>query len=245
MTIQQLWEYRRPFRHFRGTNVLPPGRYEVTASKFREILALPSNFRRSRFKNYDAQIMPIENDLPASFPDLFSATAISFLHRVVGIPFQPRVVAAIHSSPPNSRSGWIHTDYLPVWFDDNAVSPGEVAFMTEMMCDYTGRPTPHFAPRREYARAATMIYYLCNDDWSPADGGQTGLYPAERGELEQSSILIAPINNSCLIFECSPHSYHRFMTNPGRRRNSFILWLHLSAEDADRRWGKPRGKFAS
>lgn len=183
MTIQQLWEYRRPFRHFRGAGVLPPDRYEVTAAKFREILTCTSDFRRSRYENYDAQIMSIGNNLAACFPDLFSAAAIISLHRVIGIPFQPRVVAAVHSSPSNSRSGWIHTDYCSVWFDDNTVPLGEVAFMTETMCDYTRRPKAHLAPPIEYARAATMIYYLCNDEWSPADGGQTGLYPAERGGL--------------------------------------------------------------
>jgi hypothetical protein len=105
MTTQQLWEYRRPLRHFRGTGVLPPDRYEVTASKFREILARTSDFRRSQFENYDAQIKSIGNDLAGCFPDLFSATAIRFLHRVVAIPFPAQgCCSGLLESPP---VGWL------------------------------------------------------------------------------------------------------------------------------------------
>jgi hypothetical protein len=150
-------------------------------------------------------------------------------------------VGAMHSSPRNSRTGWVHSDYCSVWFDANVVESAPILLGTSQTCDYfSGRPKDPSAQPIEYVRAAALIYYLCNDYWKPKDGGHTALYAASRGDIEQSKESIPPTNNSLLFFECSPHSYHRFVTNPGRARNSIILWLHLPLAEAELRWGTPR-----
>jgi hypothetical protein len=81
-----------------------------------------------------------------------------------------------------------------------------------------------------------MIYYLCNEGWSEPDGGETGLYGAAKPHDRTIASRVPPVDNTLLLFECSPHSYHRFLTNPGRRRNSIILWLHTTVDAAEARW---------
>ena len=70
----------------------------------------------------------------------------------------------------------------------------------------------------------------------PATGGETGLYAAKVDREHTTIELVPPADNTLLLFECSPHSYHRFIANPGRRRNCIIIWLHASVDAALSRW---------
>ena len=45
----------------------------------------------------------------------------------------------------------------------------------------------------------------------------------------------APRDNSMVMFECSPLSYHAFMATR-RVRNSLILWLHRDWQGARAGW---------
>jgi hypothetical protein len=111
-------------------------------------------------------------------------------------------------------------------------------FPNSGQCDYfTGRVKSPSARPVAYVRAATLIYYLCNDGWAPLDGGQTALYSTMRGDGACEPV--PPLNNTLVFFECCPHSYHRFVANLGRARNSIILWLHLPVAEAEGRWGPP------
>ena len=69
-------------------------------------------------------------------------------------------------------------------------------------------------------------------------GGETGLYGAGRQTAHTDSALIPPVNNSLILFECTPHSYHRFVANPGMVRNSIVMWLHCTEAHAVERWGE-------
>jgi Rps23 Pro-64 3,4-dihydroxylase Tpa1-like proline 4-hydroxylase len=89
----------------------------------------------------------------------------------------------------------------------------------------------------ERTRAVTMIFFLNNTDWREGDGGECGLYASREGNLEPEA-RIAPINNSILVFECTPHSLHRFLANHAAPRDSVILWLHRQKELAVERWGE-------
>jgi Rps23 Pro-64 3,4-dihydroxylase Tpa1-like proline 4-hydroxylase len=81
-----------------------------------------------------------------------------------------------------------------------------------------------------------MIYYLNNDGWQPGDGGETALFAT--GKLGVGPFgLCPPVNNSLLLFECTPHSFHSLIANPRRARDSVILWLHSTVEDAEAKWG--------
>ena len=79
-----------------------------------------------------------------------------------------------------------------------------------------------------------MLFYLCNEGWQEGDGGETGLF--ESVNSIEPCITVAPRNNSILFFECTPRSYHSFLANPGLERNSIIMWVHRTMQDAISRW---------
>ena len=48
------------------------------------------------------------------------------------------------------------------------------------------------------------LYYLANPRWEPGDGGSTGLFTSADDSIEAPSAEMPPINNSLLLFECTP-----------------------------------------
>jgi len=90
----------------------------------------------------------------------------------------------------------------------------------------------------ETIRAVAAIFYLDNPPWSPGDGGTTGLYRNASDPVDQPAAVVPPLNNSMLAFECTPFSYHGFVSNRRHPRNSVVLWLHRSRQDVVRRWGE-------
>ena len=236
----QWWCHRAPFRHWRATSVLDDQTYQRVASAFKSAFTdadpRASSPARSKVRNYDAEIVALNSVNSAPFSPLLSEEWITSLHVLLNLPRRRVIDAALHSSPAGSRTGWIHTDLCSAWFDERD-DQGSIVFADRSSCDYfTGRAKTSSARPREYVRAATMIFYLANEGWAPGDGGETGLYGAAKPCAHTTVAKVAPIDNTLVLFECSPHSYHRFLANPGRRRNSIILWLHADVGDAERRW---------
>jgi hypothetical protein len=231
-----------PFRHFVAQDVLDADAYRRVGAAFTAILERTeagdesSYVLRKTNPKYDALMLGMNEVLAPNFYPFFSLPWLQALARQVAVPEVRRFDGGLHSNPKGSRTGWIHTDLCSGWFDESSSQPG--LFPRRKLVDYfTGAPKSKQAKPVEYVRAATMIFYLCNDGWSPGDGGETGLYASSYGGADASVALIPPINNSALLFECSPHSYHRFIANPGRARNSIILWLHATVQKAESRWG--------
>jgi hypothetical protein len=194
----------------------------------------PYTLKRTNPK-YDALMLGMNDRLAPEFDPFFSLDWLQTLARLTSIPEIRRIDGGLHSNPKGSRSGWIHTDFCSGWFDQSSTQPGLLP--RRNMVDYfTGKPKCNGAKPVEYVRAVTMIYYLCNDGWKPGDGGETGLYASSHAAALTAFDDVPPINNSALVFRCSPHSYHRFIGNPGRTRNSIILWLHSTVEGAESTW---------
>lgn len=237
-------EYSVPFRHFSAADVFDSESYKELSHQFNLILETTAGKRDGLYKmrsapgNSDGLILGLTDKLAAAFAPLFTEAWLRSLAELLNIKFLPRIEGALHSNPQGSRTGWIHTDCCSAWFDESNCKVDELIFPPRGRCNYfNGKAKNPTAKPTEYIRAATMIFYLCNDGWMPGDGGETGIYNADH-EAEASMIkLIQPSNNSLFLFECSPHSYHRFISNPGGTRNSIILWLHTSVEDAETRWG--------
>jgi hypothetical protein len=246
----ELWEHSFPFRHYRAKNLLSQEAYDNLSSAFTEILETTAGKRDGPYrltrsnKNYDALMLGIDQTLASVFTPFFSPDWLESLSEFFSIPFVPKIDGGLHSSPANSRTGWIHTDYCAGWFDESVPSNGMLSFPDRTRCEYfTGRALKPDALPRQYIRAATLIFYLCNDHWVPEDGGETGIYGARTQTPQTDAEFIPPINNTLLIFRCSPHSYHRFITNPGRARNSIILWLHSTPGYAASRWSVPTSRI--
>jgi len=227
--------YQRPFRHIRAERVFRTDVYQRLESAFLSLKnADEAEFRQGT--GYDALILAMRQNLASGFAPLFERRWTDFLAGLVDLPQSAQIDGALHHIPAGSRSGWVHNDFCSGWF--NAKSKGDTIFPDRGKCDYfTGTPkAPGFQPK-EFVRAATMIFYLHNDDWKQGCGGETGLYEASHAGAGEMCA-VPPVNNSLLLFECSPHSYHSLIANPGSHRNSIILWLHSSVENTEARWGK-------
>jgi hypothetical protein len=233
--------YQRPFRHIRAERVFRTDVYQSLEGAFLSLMSAkeinadgePGFGQRA---GYDALILGLRQNLASHFVPLFERRWIDFLAGLVDLPALPQIDGALHHIPVNSRSGWIHNDFCSGWFD--AKGTGNTVFPDRTECDYfTGTPKSPDAQPQEFIRAATMIFYLQNDGWKDGCGGETGLYACSRAGLGEMCA-VAPANNSLLLFECSPHSYHSLIANPGSQRNSIILWLHSSVENAQSRWGR-------
>ncbi len=140
--------------------------------------------------------------------------------------------AATHSHPPGSRTGWIHNDYNPGWFARDAGSD-QTIFSDEENCKYkSSYEKTNYVGRMRYI---TIIYYLLNDGWEDGDGGETGIYSSSSQSPNLPDIAIPPINNTILMFECRPDSYHSFIASK-KQRNSVTLWLHRPINEARKQW---------
>jgi hypothetical protein len=237
------WDIHSPFRHIVVENLLESSQYAELSNRFKSLRAgsdrFPGrDFRRSSEK-YDALILPMDSDLSREFLPFFDAPWLISIASLIGIPFLPVVDGALHSSPPGSRTGWIHSDYCSAWFHNDSTLDGGILFPDRSRCDYfTGKVKSGPATPRRYVRAVSLLYYLNNDDWQPGDGGETELLAASREFPRASVKRVEPLNNRLLIFPCSRHSFHRFIANR-RERNSLILWMHVTPAMANTLWGPP------
>ena len=131
----------------------------------------------------------------------------------------------------------MHNDLNPGWFVDYESGDG-INVVRHEICSYThGDIFVEGVAPKETVRAVVMLFYLNNPSWHPGDGGGTGLYHYQDDPVGKPAFIVPPINNSLLIFECTPYSYHSFVKNWHHPRNCVILWLHRSKDDAISRWG--------
>ena len=248
VNLGDLRRYTKPFVHYRATNVLNEDSYSKISSAFLSILSNKSgdnDCKLKRFnKNYDTLMLGINSKLAAMFSPFFTEGFLSSVSEFLSKPFVKRIEGGLHSNPRNSLTGYIHTDFCSGWFDESSISDEGIIFPERSRCDYfTGAIKSPTAKPVEYIRSATLIYYLCNDGWQAGDGGETALYGASRFNSNTFFDLVPPVNNSLLLFNCSPHSYHRFISNPGKTRNSLILWLHSTVDYAVSRWGNSMNRM--
>lgn len=236
LQCRRWWRRERPFAHFVATDVFSPEFYAELEGSFQAVLArgLDKSFLRGK-SGYDAYIHSFSSatDGPLSF--FISRGWHDLLASLAGVKVTDDVSAALHHHEPGSRDGTIHNDLNPGWFGPSARADG-INCASSAVSDYKhGDPhTPGVQPV-ERIRAIAMIYFLNNAPWQKGTGGECALY-SHRSSVAAETI--APVNNSLLMFECTPHSYHRFLSNRAGTRDSVVLWLHREREDALERWGE-------
>jgi hypothetical protein len=254
------WHYHRlPFPHFTATDVFVPWLHDELTEAYRDVLARgvcerggdPSQFSR-RMIGYDAYSYEIRRDPTSPFSLFISPPWMRLISDMCQVATNPDVQIALHHHAPDSKNGWIHADLVPGWFIDRPAQDG--VNLPDRLCNYkNGKTLRPDIPARESARAISVIYFLANPDWVPEHGGETGLYAAQTDPVESPARRIPPRNNSILVFECTPFSFHAFLNNFNVPRNSLIQWLHRPVADVIERWGeksvdkwrKPTSAFAS
>jgi 2OG-Fe(II) oxygenase superfamily len=244
MLENRRWQRRTyPFPHFIAQDVFKEWVYNDLAAAFREVLAkgLSEDKRSDRLSRnmpgYDAYGMPFVPNQPGPFGLFTSRGWHDLIANLVGVDATGHINCGLHHHPRGSKHGWVHNDLNPGWFVDYD-SPDGIRVVRHDQCSYAfGKTTNPGVTPVETIRAVAVLYYLNNPAWSPGEGGSTGLYQTKEDALEKPSAFVPPVNNSLLAFECTPYSFHGFISNWRHPRNCMIMWLHRSKASVICRWG--------
>lgn len=234
---RRFWQRKHPFPHFVAHDVFEPTFFS----------ALEAEFRRLLEQGVFARNMPNSDAYSWNFPATIDGPLAYFYSRawhdtialLSGVRATLDVNGALHHHQVGSLNGSVHNDVGIGYFSDQPRADG-VNPMDLSRCDYTSgrmlREEERRTEPRRTVRAVTMLLYLCNDE--DMRGGETGLYVHRDDPVSQPAAMVAPRNNTMLIFETTPHSWHSFIHNPSQPRNSVILWLHRSYEEAVEKFGE-------
>jgi hypothetical protein len=231
------WRREVPFRHFVATDVFVQSFYRELEQAFREVLAqgLNESFTRSS-RGYDAYIHAYPPDIEAPLSFFISRGWHDLLAAMVNVEVTDDVSAALHHHEPRSKDGIVHNDLNPGWFISRPRSDG-MNSATSSWCNYNhGDPHEPGATPVCRTRAIAMLYFLNNGRWRAGQGGECGLYAYR--DATEALVKVPPIDNSILVFECTPYSYHRFLSNRVGSRDSIILWLHRDRQHVLDKWGE-------
>ncbi len=238
------WQHDRPWTYWVAEDVFQANVFAEMEAQFRSVLdrgfgesAEATRFSRN-MPNSSAFGWNLPPDVDGPLSILYSRAWHDMLVELTGVSSTRDVNAALHHHQPASPNGSVHRDVGSGWFSDQPRADG-INPMDLSRCGYTsGTVFDEGAVAREVVRSLTMIFYLGNPHWSQGEGGETGLYRLAADPIDQPALRVPPKNNSILIFENKLDSYHSFLTNPRLPRNSAILWLHRSKEEAVKRWGE-------
>jgi hypothetical protein len=244
MIESSTWTYRStPFAHIHVKNVFVPVVYDQLQRAFRDIVTIsakdqPAHSRLTYLGDtFDGYIMAFRPDLTGALALFMCKAWVDLLARATGVEVTRDVNGALHVHAVRSKNGFVHKDYSSCWFIDQP-RPDGINVSDNNICHYrTGHTPLPYAMPQERVRAVAMIFYLNNAPWSEGDGGETGLYADASDLVDQPTSTIPPLNNSMLVFECTPRSYHSFMSNRVHPRSSIAMWLHRTKEEAIGRWG--------
>ncbi len=232
-----------PFSHIRATDVFTPDYAGRLATGFREILdrGFGSNtgkvFSRG-IPGYDAYGYNFSPDNYGPFRVFVSRPWLDMVSTLFSLPLTGHILCGLHHHTVGSGDGFLHHDLNPGFFADYP-DPDGIVVARQNLCTYIDgtvhRPDVDVA---ETVRGVALIYYLDNPPWVPGDGGETGLYAGPYDNVKQPVIAVAPISNSMVLFECSPASYHSFISNRRSPRSSVIAWYHRPKEVVVAQWGE-------
>ena len=233
----------KPFPHIVARSIFTDTFYDTLEAEFSDILdrglCEGQSPRRGMFARsiagYDAYGVGFDEATGGAFSFFGSSSWHHLMSRLFDVKGTGYVNLGAHHHAIGSASGFIHNDFNPTWFPVNCSD--QVAYPNPRLCSYKTGEGPLPATRKvEVVRAVAMIFFLANGNWVEGDGGETGLFDSPTVRQSDAYIRIPPENNSVLLFECTPRSYHAFLHNPGRARNSIIMWIHRSKTDALAHW---------
>jgi hypothetical protein len=195
-----------------------------------------ARFARST-RGYDAYGLSFHEGMRSALRVFWSVEWHDLLARLAGVTPTFNVNGGLHHHTVGSGNGRVHNDLNPGWFPDEPLPANDIRLSSPRHCDYYSGASAS-SPTAENVRALAMIFFLANGPWRPGDGGETGLYESPRQAIDRPSAVVPPLDNTMLVFECTPFSYHAFLSNRRRERNSVILWLHRRRAEVLSRWGE-------
>ncbi|WP_082599281.1 2OG-Fe(II) oxygenase [Nocardioides sp. Root151] len=227
---------RRPFDHVVSTDVFTPDFYGQLHDQVQGILDDPEMFARN-MPGYDASSCELKTHREGPLGVFTSRAWHDTLAGIWGVEATGDVSATLHHHAPGGKSGWPHNDLNPSWFPGPPPKSDEIQMVENDLVDHQRGTRAEGVEARENVRAVAVLFYLGNPAWSPGDGGETGLFESASAAAHGPSAVVPPINNSMVMFECTPFTWHSFLTNR-KPRTSVVMWLHRTKEDAVSTWGE-------
>jgi 2-oxoglutarate-Fe(II)-dependent oxygenase superfamily protein len=227
----------RPFPHVVAGNVFVDAFYAELDAEFRRVRNdHPEAFARN-MAGYDASGSELRHHADGPLGIFASRPWHDLLARLMGVSATGDVSGSLHHHEPGGAGGWPHNDLNPGWFADPAPGPDAVRLAATSGVNYHTGARPDGVAAHETIRAVSVLFYLANPEWQPGDGGETGLY-ATQGAAGPAAA-VPPVNNSLVLFECTPYSWHGFISNRRTERNCVVMWLHRERDEVVDRWGAP------
>lgn len=234
LTHRRWWVLDTPVRHIRAEQVFVPEVYDGIVTTFRERKER-GDLTRS-LPGYDASAASVTHDNAGGLSVFLTRAWHDLIAGMLGVQASGEVIATLHHHAPGSASGSMHNDLNPGWFPKrDGSSDHEVSVHDPAVNDYRTGVSPGGVPTIERTRAISLLYYL--DTPEEVQGGGTGFYCDRRQAVNLPDVLVPPRNNSLVAFECTPFSFHTFISNVGRERNCLAMWLHRDRSDTVALWG--------
>lgn len=170
---------------------------------------------------YTPTLFEFKNSLLGRLTSLELKNEIAELFSVT---LDENITLGLHRHEPPSKPGWKHSDFTIVSFPNVPPNFGfQRLYTSDCGVDYADDSSSRQPNTIKTARAIACIYYIGNPEWKNNMDGETGLYSQDGVQLVAK---VRPKNNSLLIFEVSPTSYHCYLGSNGMCRSSVIWWYH-------------------
>ena len=223
-----------PFPYVRARDVFSPGVYGAMADQYSDLLS-GGHFGRG-IPGYDVTAYTVTGKMTGPLSLFCKRPWHDMLARLFGVNATGELNIALHNHAVGSLDGSPHNDLNPGWFADGPRSDGIFVHDPAYGCDYRYGPKNPEVTAVERVRAIAVIFYLANP--VRGVGGETGLYRAASDPIRRPADVVPPANNSLVAFECTPTSFHGFISNQNALRNCLVMWLHREKKEAIRRWGE-------
>jgi LPS sulfotransferase NodH len=237
LASRRWWRCTTPFPHIRAENVFTPAVYEAMRDDFRKLLAEGQLHRD--LPGYDASAVAITDGNVGAFAVLASRAWHDLWAGLFGANCSGELNVTLHHHATGSESGIPHNDLNPAFFLEEDRNADGLILADPKRCNYRhGRPD---APDGvvERVRAVALLFYLANDEnYGVGWGGETGLYRLGSDRVDRPEAAVPAVNNSLVAFECTPFSFHSFISNTYMERNCVAMWLHRPKADVVERWGE-------
>ncbi|MGK8502443.1 2OG-Fe(II) oxygenase family protein [Nocardia asiatica] len=239
----ELFAHRRwirrshPFPHVYARDVFVPEFYQRLADELRRVRRERPGLFETVAAGYSADGIRLADLRDGPLGVFSSREWHDLVARLGAVEATGDIEGSVHHHEPGSPFGWPHNDLNPAWFPGPPPDRDDVRLPDGTVDIKTGARAPGVVAR-ETVRAVAVLFYLGNPGWQPGDGGETALYDhVADGAALPSVVLVPPLDNSLLLFEVTPRSWHTFAGNNVRDRNSVVMWVHRTRADAERRWG--------
>lgn len=227
-----------PFPHVYARDVFVDDFYKRLAEHYERVRAEQAGKFNKVAANYGASGVPLTELRDGPLALFTSREWHDLIAGIAGVRTTGDVEGSVHHHPPKSKPGWAHNDLNPAWFPgDTAPAPGEVRLPHPTVDIKTGARGAGVAAR-ETIRAVAVLFYLNNPGWRAGDGGETCFYANVSDPAP--TLAVPPLDNSMVIFECTPRTWHAYAGRNRRDRNSIVMWLHRPKDEAVQRWGGDR-----